>query len=165
MAHLRWLPVLLLSLSVVGGCRGRRFGDDVGESATPSFGDALWRIKEELGGFGLVVSVPDPDRFFYCPSLVLVGAGAGVYGGDLWRFVYQIEKSGWCLDPTFSGGFASLFGCLLLRRVGVDAACGVGYLLHRRRDGLRPSFSACTFIDFTACWIPQCATLSAISKL
>jgi len=36
---------------------GRRFGDDVGESATPSFGDALWRIKEELGGFGLVFEV------------------------------------------------------------------------------------------------------------
>ena len=85
MAHLRWLPVLLLSLSVVGGCRGRRFGDDVGESATPSFGDASWRIKEELGGFGLVLSVPDPDRFLYCPSLVLVGAGlafmAETFGG------------------------------------------------------------------------------------
>ena len=119
MAHLRWLPVLLLSLSVVGGCRGRRFGDDVGESATPSFGDASWRIKEELGGFGLVLSVPDPDRFFYCPSLVLVGAGAGVYGGDLWRFVYQIEKSGWCLDPTFSGGLHPLLGVFFSGMLGL----------------------------------------------
>ena len=79
--------------------------------------------------------------------------------------VYQLEKLGWCLDPTFLWWFASPSGCLLLRRVGVDAACGVGPLLHRRRDGLRPSSSACTFIDFTACWIPQRATLGAISKL
>ena len=57
-----------------------------------------------------MVSVPDPDRFFYCPSLVLAGAGAGVYGEDLWRFVYQLEKSGWCLDPTFSGDLHALLG-------------------------------------------------------
>ena len=110
--------MLLLSLSVVGGCRGRRFGDDVGESATPSFGDALWRIKEELGGFGFVVSVPDPDRFFYCPSLVLVSAGAGVYDGELWRFVYQLGRPGWCLDPTLSGGLHPLLGVLFSGVVG-----------------------------------------------
>jgi hypothetical protein len=59
---LGWLPVLLLLLSVVDGSCGSwsgRSGDVVDFSALPFHGDAPWRIKEELGRSGPLVSVLD----------------------------------------------------------------------------------------------------------
>ncbi|CAD6206722.1 unnamed protein product [Miscanthus lutarioriparius] len=54
-----------------------------------------------------MVSDLDLVGFFYYPSLVSVGAGigdVGFSGGKLGRYVYQLEKSGWSLSPSFSGG-------------------------------------------------------------
>ena len=41
---------------------------------------------------------------------------------------------------------------------------GVRLLLHRRSDGRRPSFSACTFSDLFACWSLRRASLGATSN-
>ena len=92
--------------------------------------EALWRIKEELGLSGPLVSFPDPGGFFLCPSLGSVDVGACFSGGGLWRFGYHLGRSGRCVDPSFLGvvfrshllwWFVSLFGCSLQRRAGVGA--------------------------------------------
>ena len=110
-------------LSAVGGGWGGGFGHVVGESAASSSGEALWRIKDELGLSGPLVSFPDPGGFFLCPSLGSVDVGACFSGGGLWRFGYHLGRSGrcvdpsfsgWCLDPTFSGGLYPLLGVLFI---------------------------------------------------
>ena len=90
-------------LSAVGGGWGGGFGHVVGESAAPSSGEALWRIKDELGLSGPLVSFPDPGGFFLCPSLGSVDVDACFSGGGLWRFGYHLGRSGRCVDPSFSG--------------------------------------------------------------
>ena len=105
-------------LNAVEGGWGGGFGHVVGESVAPFSGEALWRIKEELGLSGPLVSFPDPGGFFLCPSLGSVDVGACFSGGGLWRFGYHLGRSGrcvdpsfsgWCLDPTFSGGLYPLW--------------------------------------------------------
>ena len=115
MAPVRWPPVLLLLLSTVGGCRSGRSADVVGESAAPSFGEATRRIKKELGTSGLLTN-PDPVGFFFCLSLVFVGVGPTEFLGML---VYQLGRSGWFLDPTYSGGMHPLLGVLYTSVLGL----------------------------------------------
>ena len=99
MAPVRWPLVLLLLLNVVEGCSG----------------EATRRIKKELGRSGLL-SDPDPVGFFFCPSLVFVGVGLAEFLGML---VYQLGRSGWFLDPTYSGGLHPLLGVLYTGVLGL----------------------------------------------
>jgi hypothetical protein len=69
----------------------------------------FWRIKEELGRSGFVTA-PDLIGFFCCLSFVFV-CGTDVSGGALGRFVY-LERSGWFLVSTYSGGLHPLLGVL-----------------------------------------------------
>jgi hypothetical protein len=75
------------------------------------------RIKEELGRSGFVIS-PDLVGFFCYPSFVFVG-GTDVSGGALGRFAYQLERSGWFLVPTYSGGLHPLLGVLYTGVLGL----------------------------------------------
>jgi hypothetical protein len=75
------------------------------------------RIKEELGRSGLVTAL-DLVEFFCCPFFVFVGVSTGVSGGALGRFVYQLERSGWFLVPTYSGGLHPLLGVLYTGMLG-----------------------------------------------
>ena len=100
----------------VGCSWGGRFGGGVDESAASSSGEAPWRIMEELGGSGL--RVPVSVGLFFCSLFVFVGAGDGVYGEGRWRYVYQLGRPGWCLDPTLSGGLHPLPGVLFSGVVG-----------------------------------------------
>jgi hypothetical protein len=116
---LGWPPVLLLLLSVVGGRWSGRSGDVVDFSTLPFRGDAPWRIKEELGRSGPLVSVLDRVDFFFCPSLVFVGADDGVSGRVLERFGYQLGRPGWCVVTTLSGGLHPLLGSLYTGVLGL----------------------------------------------
>jgi hypothetical protein len=107
-------PVLLLLQSAVGGCRRGRSALVIGESATPSFGDASRRIKVELGRSGLLC-VLDPIVFFFSPSLVFVGVCPVKFLGML---VYRLWRSGWLLDPTDSGGLCHLLDVLCTSVLG-----------------------------------------------
>ena len=69
-----------------------------------------------LGGSGL--RVPGYVGIFFCSLFVFVGAGDGVYGEGRWRYVYQLGRPGWCLDPTLSGGLHPLLGVLFSGVVG-----------------------------------------------
>jgi hypothetical protein len=111
--------VLLLLLSVAGGSWSGRSGDVVDFSALPFRSDAPWRIKEELGRSGPLVSVLDLVSFFFCPSLVFIGADDGVSGGVLGRFGYQHGRPGWCVVTTLSSGLHPLLGSLYTGVLGL----------------------------------------------
>ena len=100
----------------VGCSWGGRFGGGVDESAASSSGEAPWRIMVVFGGSGL--RVPVHVGLFFCSLFVFVGAGDGVYGEGRWRYVYQLGRPGWCLDPTLSGGLHPLLGVLFSGVVG-----------------------------------------------
>jgi hypothetical protein len=87
-------------LSVVGGCRSGRSAGVVAESAAPSFDDASWRTKVQLGRSGFMC-VLDPIGFYLSPSLVFVGVCLVKFLGML---VDQFGRSGCLLNPTESGG-------------------------------------------------------------
>jgi hypothetical protein len=99
-APVSWSSLLLLLRSTVGGGRRGRSAIVVRNSAAPTFGDASWRIKVELGRSWLLC-VLDPVVFFFSPSLIFVGVCLVKFLGML---VYQLWISGWLLDPTVSGG-------------------------------------------------------------
>jgi len=96
------LMLLLLLLIVVRGCWGGGFDDVVVESAAPGSGEASWRILEKLGRSRLLVGL------FVYPFFVFVGTNDSVFGEGRWGYVYQLGRSGWCLDPTFCGGLHPL---------------------------------------------------------
>jgi hypothetical protein len=136
-APIRWPPVLLLLRSAAGGCSGGESGYGVGDSASSSFGVALWRIKGEVGRSGVPVGALDFVRFFFCPSLVFVFA-SGVSSGILGRYVSLCYRGSsvrrrrggefdvmFCVDSTdISGGFpdiasgGNIRSCFLLISVG-----------------------------------------------
>jgi hypothetical protein len=64
------------------------------------------------------VTAPDLVGFFGCPSIVFV-RGTDVSGGALGRFVYQLERSGWFLVLTYSGGLHPLLGVLCIDVLGL----------------------------------------------
>jgi hypothetical protein len=123
----------------------------------------LWRIKEELGRSRFVTAL-DLVRFFCCPSFVFIGVGTIVSGGALERFVYRLERLGWFLVPTYSGGLHPLLGVIYTGMLGLvmfvasdpfytDKEMVVGHLAW-------PAFN-----DYMACWFSRCATFGAITKL
>jgi hypothetical protein len=148
-------------ISVVGGCRSGRSADVVGVSAPPSFGDASWRLKVELGGSGFLC-VLDLVVFFLSPSLIFIGVCLVKLLG---MFVYQLGRSGCLLDPIVSGGLHLLLGVLFTGVLGfmllvasdlfdTGEVMVVGHLA-------RPVRSTFT----RHCWISRCAILGAIPKL
>ena len=152
-----------VDLGCCGSCERRWRG--CGE-ARSSIGAAFFGIPGGFpvlasGGSLSVWSVPMAwSHGFFCAS-----AGAGVCLSA--RISFLRRGSGDCYgDGTGAAGrrlvVATILGnrvgglhpllCVLLVGVLELMRRGVRLLLHRRSDGRRPSFSACTFSDLFACW-------------
>jgi hypothetical protein len=86
------------------------------------------RIKCAPVGSGALFGALVLDESPYDPSLFFVGTGtvAGLSGGILGRYVFQLAKAGWPFAPTISGGLLPLGGRLLAGGSGLSAVVASG---------------------------------------
>lgn len=107
----------------------------------------------------------DLSGLVFCPFFIFVNDAAGFSSEDSRRYMLPDSlEIGLVFVFHLFWWFASPSGCPLHRRAGVGVVCGVSPLLHWRNDGLWPSYSACTFNKFMACWFFWCTTHGAITK-
>jgi hypothetical protein len=109
-----------------GACFGS--GGGVRETEASSFRVDPWRIKHALVRSGALFGALVLDESSDVPSLcsVCTGTVAGLSGGILGGYVFQLEKSGWSFAPTISGGLLPLRGVLLAGVSGLSVVMASG---------------------------------------